>query len=106
MTTGINRMSLMASQHDMERGLDPSTPIKAQNGVVCIQHRTLEEHAGDNEELKAIVMAQKGKEKKVLRTKKGKCVVCFNPSVRGRTTTTSSTVAWGQTQRSGRTSWR
>ncbi len=41
----------------MERRLDPSGPIKTQTGVVCIQHGTLEEHAGDNAKLKAIVMA-------------------------------------------------
>ncbi len=54
--TSIVRMILMASQHDMESGLDPSAPVNMQSGVVCIQHRTLEEHARDNEELKAIVM--------------------------------------------------
>ncbi len=57
MPTIINKTIFMASQHDMERGLDPSGPIKTQTGVVCVQHGTLVEHAGDNEELKAIVMA-------------------------------------------------
>ncbi len=75
----------MAIQHNMERVLDPSGPIKTQTVVVCIQHRTLEEHMGDNEELKAIVMAQ-GEEakKKVVRTSSGDRVVCFNPKCKGK----------------------
>ncbi len=56
MPASINRMILMASQHNMEHGLDPSAPIKAQIGVVYIQHGTLEEHVDDNVDLKAIVM--------------------------------------------------
>ncbi len=57
MPTSINKTILMASQHDMEHGRNPSVPIKTQTRVVCIQQGTLEEHAGENEELKAIVMA-------------------------------------------------
>ncbi len=41
----------------MEHGLDPSASIKTQIGVVYIQHRALKEHAGNNAELKVIVMA-------------------------------------------------
>ncbi len=66
MPTSINMTILMASQHNMERSLDPSTLIKTQTKVVCIQHGTLEKHTGDIEDLKAIIMAQEGKEKKVL----------------------------------------
>ena len=85
MPTRINRTILMASQHDMERGLDPSAPIKTQAGVVCIQQGTLEEHGGDDTDLKAIVMAQEGGEKnKVLLKKKGEWVVCFNPKYKGK----------------------
>ena len=84
MPTSIDRTILMASQHDMERGLDPSAPIKTQTGIACIQHGTLEEHAGDNEDLKAVLLAQAGEEKKVLRTKKGERVVCFNPKCKGK----------------------
>ena len=85
MPTSINKTILMASHHRMERGLDPSTPIKTQTGVVCIQHGTLEEHAGENEELKAIVMAQGEEEKKkVVRTSSGDRVVCFNPKFKGK----------------------
>ncbi len=57
MPTSINKTILMASQHDMERGVDPSGLIKTQTGVVCIQHGMLEEHVGENKELKTIVMA-------------------------------------------------
>ena len=84
MPMSINKMILMVSQHNMERVLDPSGPIKIQTGVVCIQHGTLEEHVGENEELNAIVMTQGEEEKKVLHTKSGERVVCFNPKCKGK----------------------
>ncbi len=55
-----------------------------QTEVVCIQHGTLEEHAGDNEELKAIVLAQGEKEKKVVWTSSGDRIICFNPKCKGK----------------------
>ena len=85
MPTRIDRTILMASQHDMERGQDPSAPVKTQPGVICAQQGTLEEHAGDDKDLKAVALAQEGEEgKSVLLTKKGKPVVCFNPKCKGK----------------------
>ena len=84
MPTSINKTILMASQHNMEQGLDPSDPIKTQTKVVCIQHGMLGEHAGENEELKVIVMAQGEEEKKVVNTSSGERVVCFNPKCKGK----------------------
>ncbi len=84
MLTRTNRTILMVSQHNMERCLIPSVPIKTQIGAACIQQGTIEEHTGHTN-LKAIVLTQEGEEKKaVVRSKKGKQLVCFNPKCKGK----------------------
>ena len=110
MPTRIDQTILMASQHDMERGQDPSAPGKTQTGVVCAQQGTLAEHAGDDKDLKAVVLAQGGGEERrrgrSCSQRRASGLYVSTPSARARTTTTTSTVARRRTKRRRRRSSR